>query len=764
VNIRLFAALVSAASVLLSQDTTGVGSLRGSVGAPNVRICVQNTQKCATSDANGDFRLSELRAGSYILDVGGRLTTAVEVRAGLEGRVDILLAQSVTVTESVFVTPEEIKNSNYLIQAREIGKSAGALQDVSRYIQTLPGVAIGSNDFRNDIIVRGGSPLENLFVVDNVEIPNINNFANFASAGGTVSILDSELIRDVNFLTGGQPSPYINRLSGVLQIAQREGNREKFAGRATLGFAGAGAILEGPIKKEKGSWIISARRSFLDLFTKDVGFGGVPVNYSFNTKVLYDLTSKDRIWAVNFTGLDNIRLGPTNDKKPDSELATLDIRYDGWRSATGFNWQRLIGDRTVGLIGVTHSEAAVNQQVKDLIRFGTTGTNADDLIAKAPVVYREQNREGETTIKYDLTTYVPMIDKVQIGGSYKMFRINYDASQPLGDDSPFTAERNINRFAIRQSYNARQTGAYLQTAKNIGTRLNVTWGGRFDNYQYIGASRFSPRAGASFRLTNKLSWKASYGTFYQQPFFLFLSVFPINRGLAPIRADHYITGFSYVASDTLRMTVEGFAKNYSAYPVSTEYRSLSLANTGDTFAVSDLLFPMTSAGRGRVRGIEFFIEKKFSQKWFGQSNLSFSRTRHAGLDGIMRPGSFDYPFLFNAVGGYRLNSKWEFSSRLAYFGGRPYTPFNEILSKQQRRGIFDLTKVNGVRASDYFRFDFRVDRTLTFRDKPLLIWLGLQNATNRKNFANATWDREKNELKISNQLGLFPLVGLDWRF
>ena len=130
----------------------------------------------------------------------------------------------------------------------------------------------------------------------------------------------------------------------------------------------------------------------------------------------------------------------------------------------------------------------------------------------------------------------------------------------------------------------------------------------------------------------------------------------------------------------------------------------------------------------------------------------------------MRPGSFDYPFLFNAVGGYRLNSKWEFSSRVAYFGGRPYTPFNEILSKQQRRGIYDLTKVNGVRASDYFRFDFRVDRTLTFRDKPLLIWLGLQNATNRKNFANATWDREKNELKISNQLGLFPLVGLDWRF
>jgi hypothetical protein len=426
--------MAACSTLAFGQDTTGVGAISGSVSDPggsavgNVRICVKGTQKCVVSDERGAFHMSELRAGTYVLEVtaAGRASlasNAVDVRAGLDGRVDITLpkidavAQSVTVTESVFVAPEEIKNSNYLIQAQEIGKSAGALQDVSRYIQTLPGVAIGSNDFRNDIIVRGGSPLENLFVVDNVEIPNINNFANFASAGGTVSILDSELIRDVNFLTGGQPAPYINRLSGVLQVAQREGNREKFAGRATVGFAGAGVILEGPIKKEKGSWIVSARRSFLDFFTDDIGFGGVPVNYSFNTKALYDLTSKDRIWMVNFTGLDDIRLGLSDKTKPeDGEVGTLDIRYDGWRSATGFNWQRLMGDRTVGLLGVTHSEAKVGSQVKDLVRFGTTGASVDELISRAPVVYREQNREGESTIKYDLTTYVPMIDKVQAGG------------------------------------------------------------------------------------------------------------------------------------------------------------------------------------------------------------------------------------------------------------------------------------------------------------------------------------------------------------
>ena len=291
----------------LAQDTTGVGAISGVVvnaaGQPaaGVRVCALDTASCATSDAQGAFRIGELRAGSYRLEMlpleGLPFTSEpVDVRAGLDGTVEITLPtvegleQTVTVTAPAFQAPEEVKNSGFLVGPREILKSAAALQDVSRYVQGLPGVVIGSNDFRNDIIVRGGSPLENLFVVDNVEIPNINAFANFASAGGTVSLLDAELLQDVTFLTGGYPAPYINRTSSVMQVTQREGNRKQFGGWATLGFAGAGAILEGPINAGKGSWVVSARRSFLDFFTDDVGFGGVPVNYSFNGKAVYDLS------------------------------------------------------------------------------------------------------------------------------------------------------------------------------------------------------------------------------------------------------------------------------------------------------------------------------------------------------------------------------------------------------------------------------------------------------------------------------------------
>ena len=304
----------------------------------------------------------------------------VDVRAGLDGTVEITLPtvedfqQTVTVTAPEFRAPEAVKNSGFLVAPREILKSAAALQDVSRYVQGLPGVVIGTNDFRNDIIVRGGSPLENLFVVDNVEIPNINAFANFASAGGTVSLLDAELLQDVTFLTGGYPAPFINRTSSVLQVTQREGSRKEFGGWATLGFAGAGAILEGPIDAGtgtgKGSWVVSARRSFLDLFTEDVGFGGVPVVYALNAKAVYDLTPRDRIWLVNIAGVDEIRLGLTESTDLEEEIANFDIRYDGWRSATGFNWQRTFGSRGVGLLGISHSQAKVGQQVKDLVAQG----------------------------------------------------------------------------------------------------------------------------------------------------------------------------------------------------------------------------------------------------------------------------------------------------------------------------------------------------------------------------------------------------------
>ncbi len=767
----------------VAQDTTGIAQISGKVVGPDgagvagYKVCASEAKRCDTSKDDGTFRIPELRTGSYELvvtlnDRNELKTTRVEARAGVDSSVTITLPkidaveQSITVSDAVFLPPEEVKNSGYLIGQREIYKTAGSLQDVSRYVQTLPGVAIGSDDFRNDIIVRGGSPLENLFIVDNIEIPNINAFANFASAGGTVSLLDAALIQDVTFLTGGYPAPFINRTSGVLQIAQREGDRERFRGRATVGFGGGGTILEGPIKKGKGSWVVSARRSFLDFFTDDVGFGGVPVLYTYNAKALYDLSPRDRIWVANISGNDRIRLGATEEpNEEDEELNNLDIRYDGWRSATGFNWQRLFGERGVGLLGLTHSEARINSTVRDLIRFGLPpGQTVEEQIANAPTVFSEASAEGESTIKYDLTAYVPGLEKLQLGGSYKIFRLRYNTASPLGEDTPFSIVPGVNAFTVNTSFLAYQPGLYVQSTRNLGSRWNLTWGGRLDRYGYLGESRFSPRAGISYRLTSRTSLRGSYGRYFQQPFFQFLVPFPENRNLIPWQAEHFVAGVSQTLSPTLRLSVEVYRKNYKDYPVALQFPTLSLANVGDTFDVSSILFPLTSAGRGRVTGLEVFVEKRFSEKWFGQMNFSKLRAQHGGLDGVLRTASFEYPYIFNAVGGYRLNRKWELSARAAYLTGRPYTPFNVEESTRQRRPIFDLTRVNEERLPDYFRLDIRADRTFTVRGKPVLVFVGAQNVTNRKNIAGIGWNRSLNRQTQGEQLGLFPLIGLDWRF
>ena len=777
------AVLALAATSASAQDTTGAGAISGVVvnaagqRTGGVRVCALDTPSCAVSDAQGVFRIGDLRAGAYRLEIlpleGLPFTTdAIDVRAGLDGTVEISLPkadsfqQVVTVKAEAFQQPEEVKNSSFLVGPRQILKSAAALQDVSRYVQALPGVVIGGNDFRNDIIVRGGSPLENLFVVDNVEIPNINAFANFASAGGTVSLLDAELLQDVTFLTGGYPAPYINRTSSVLQVTQREGNRARFGGSATLGFAGAGAILEGPINAGKGSWIVSARRSFLDLFTQDVGFGGVPVVYAFNAKAVYDVTPRDRMWMVNIAGIDEIRLGLTDSTDLEDEIANFDIRYDGWRSATGFNWQRTFGARGVGLLGVTHSEAKVGQQVKDLVAQGVPPPDVppEVIIARSPVVYFEDSREGETTLKYDLTVRVPFFDTLQAGGSVKTFRINYAAESPYGNDTPYSPVPGVDPLFLDTRFRSYQTGAYVQASKQVVPRVNVTLGGRFDHYAVLSQARFSPRAGIKVRLTNALSWNSSFGSYYQQPAFLFVAAFPQNASLVPWRADHYVTGVAWSPTAGMRVTAEAYRKNYSRYPVASDLPTVSLANIGDTFDVREILFPLTSAGEGYSEGLELFVEKRLTSKLYGQGNLSFSRTRHAGLDRVLRPGSFDYPFVFNLVGGYRLSSAWEVSARLSWLSGRPFTPYDPAASAAQRRGVYDLTAVNAGRAPDYGRVDLRVDRTFTVWGESLNVFGGVQNLTNRRNFASYTWNRRTNTQQFGEQQGLFPILGFDWRF
>ena len=410
----------------------------------------------------------------------------------------------------------------------------------------------------------------------------------------------------------------------------------------------------------------------------------------------------------------------------------------------------------------------MDSTVKDLVRDGplAPSTPVDLAIADGAVTFRQDSTEDETTFKYDLTLHAGSAGEYRVGGTQKIFVNDYVTLSPLGYDGPFTVVPDRNPIDLRERFTATQSGAYIQGTHELARGLRLTLGGRVDRYAQFGMShlRMSPRASLSLALAENLSWNASWGIYHQTPVYLFLAAFPENRSLAPARADHWVTGFAWTPGRDLRLTVEAYSKRYRAYAVATQFPALSFANVGDTFDVRDILYPMTNAGHGEVAGVELFAEKKFNRLWFGQLNLAYSRARHAGLDGQLRPGAFDRPFVFNALGGRRIGRKWEIAFRASYLQGRPYTPFDLELSESQRRGIFNLDQVNSMRYDAFFTLDLRVDRTFTVRGNKVLMYVGVQNSTGRENPTTLLWNRVTNTPEFASGLPRFPLVGLEWDF
>ena len=623
----------------------------------------------------------------------------MDVRAGLDGTVEITLPTVENLQQTVTVTAPALRargGENGLSgAASEILKSAAALQDVSRYVQGLPGVVIGTDDFRNDIIVRGGSPLENLFVVDNVEIPNINAFAKFASAGGTVSLIDAELLQDVTFLTGGYPAPYINRTSSVLQVTQREGSREQFGGWATLGFAGAGAIVEGPINGGKGSWMVSARRSFLDLFTAGRR-ASAACRCCIRSTARPSTTSRRGIASGWSASRASTRFGWASQSPPTSKTrlpTSTSATTAGARHRLQLAAPSVAGRRPVRRHPL-RSQSRPAGEGSGVAGRAAAGVPPEVVIARSPVVFFENSREGETTLKYDLTVHAAAVRQGAGRRQLKMFRVDY-----TWDRRTATTLRTRRWPASTRSSSTRGSGrirpAPTSGLQAVTSRVNVTLGGRFDHYAILSQARLSPRAGVTVRLADTLSWNSSAGSYYQQPAFLFLSVFPQNASLVPWRADHFVAA-SPGRPSLLRVTAEAYRKKYSDYPVASDSHRVAGQHR------RHLQHPRNPVSadqrrRGYSEGVEFFVEKRLTSKLYGQGNLSFSRTRHAGLDGVLRPGSFDYPFVFNLVGGYRLSPAWELSARLSFLSGRPYTPYDQAVSTAQRRGVYDLARVNAAR-------------------------------------------------------------------
>lgn len=656
--------------------------------------------------------------------------------------------------------------------AAEVMSSAGTYGDSSRYLQLFPGVVFNTDE-SDDVLVRGGNPIENLYLVDGIEVPNINHIATEASTGGLVSMIDTTALDNVDLRTGGYDASYEERLSSIVDIHTREAKSNQRHTEMDLGFVGAGGVTESPLAGG-GSLLVSAHRSLLNLFTNDIGLDGVPIYTNGMVSAHRKLTSKDEVSVLGLGGADSINI------KPQAldwiETNTIQTQYSGWRGTMGVRWQHMFSGHNFGNLTVSDSEQheTIAQQ-NQFINTNVPGEHSPLSDVLTPV-YSEQTHDGMVNVRYD--DYLAFGSKLTViaGGALHSYRINYDVSQPEGQQSALNSNpEHTDATSFAPHLTSLERGGYAEATWHVNDHWSVSGGGRTEMFQFGGHKTVTPRLNSVVVLPSHIAMHTSFGEYAQMPSFIYLTSWPPNSKLNPIRARHIIAGVDLYNGHGSKLGIEAYQKNYRDYPVSTEYPTLSLANMVDTLGQQFLWIPLISQGTGTARGIEVFGRTHVGSHILGQANIAYSRAEYAGLDGIKRPGNFDYPIVANCAGIYQTGRKYEASWRYEYSTGRPYTPYLLNVAAAQDRPIYDLNRVNALRGPAYSRLDLQFDRTFLIGSQRIIAYAGLENVFDRQNLLGYYWmprlgamggcttDPERC-VSAQYQMSRFPNFGLRYAF
>jgi hypothetical protein len=717
---------------------------------------IQITLKTGT-DENGYFILSDIPVGIYSVkfsSIGYKslIKDFISVNSGsslnLLAELELASTDEINVEAERFEKPVDISNSFKNLSFEEIRRSPGGFEDIGRVIQTLPGVSF-VNDGRNDLIVRGGSPAENLFLVDGAPIKNINHFGSQGATGGPASIIDLNFIREVNFLTGGFPAKYGDKLSSVIDIKLREGNRKKFMGNLNLSATGLGGILEGPIgSSQKGSWLFSVRRSYLDFVFNAVGFGFIPEYNSMQLKGVYNL-NEHNILTVNAVGnLDKVSFN--NDKLDDRQKNENILKNNQYGYTYSLELFTLLSDKSYSNINLSRSYS----------NFDYSGRDAS-FIEK----FKNQSVESENVLKVEYNLLPNKNTEIATGIEWRI--INFANVIKTAQDTLYTLNPNTgSRYILpaldfNTDYTTYKASAFLQVTQKIFKIFKFNLGLRYDYFDFIKKKNLvSPRASATVSLRSNLNLNFSYGVFYQSPSYVWLVSNSQNRDLKNIRADHYIAGIEYLPAKDARFTIEVYYKKYSDYPASTLRPYFVLANNGGNYENTSNfgLEPLISAGVGYAKGIELFFQKTLSEVLYATVNISLFKARYTSLDGIERKSDFDNGLLFVSNGGYIAGKGWELSAKFRYFGGRPYTPINSADGSQS------ISQYNSARLPDYYSLDVRADKRWNFKKWTLVTYVDIQNITGKKNISGYQWNKYTKVIDSNKSIGVFPTIGINAMF
>lgn len=731
----------------ISQTKTGIisGEVRDAVTKqplPGANIIVDGTNMGSACDENGYYVIKNVSPGNYILKASmigyeSAVYTDVTINPNRNHSVNFELhsaaleLQEVKVSADYFSKPDENPVSFRTLSPEEIRRSPGSAEDIFRVMQSLPGVATAGARSAQ-LIVRGGSPDENLTLLDNIEVYNPIHFARTGESMGIISIVNPALLQKVDFLTGGFPVRYGDKMSSVFDMSLREGNKEVFNTDANLNIAGFGVMLDGPLI-ENSNMVFSLRRGFFDLITATLDRPAAPSYYDAVGKVTYDLNNKNRISLVGFYYLDLIeKTGST--KQENATWNRYDyLTRDDYGAAIGVNWRSLISEKAFSLVTASYTSNGWNT---------LQGTEAD------PTIMGEDIREDEFSLKSEINYQLSSNINLKLGGQFKVINSRNESWSP---EDTLRNGTIIPASAILYLPDATTKGAlFLQSSFKIFDPLIITTGLRYDYFALTEENNFSPRISLSYNLTDQTTFNLAWGKYYQSPASYQIAPDERNLLLNSSYATHYIAGIEQRLGYDTKASIEVYHKELSNLIVAPDSSNL-LINTGSGYA----------------QGIEFSLQKKFTDGFVGSASYSYSISKRRDYESTsLYDFEYERPHIINLIFGLEIGAGWQIGTKFQYASGNPYTP---VIGVSERNNTFYLVdgEKNSARYPDYHKLDLRIDKQFVFENWSFSVYLDLWNVYNRDNVISYSFKAESDGTITTTpryDFGITPILGFTAKF
>ncbi len=699
-------------------------------------VLVEGTDKGAVTDENGNYEITGLAPGLYNVRVSfvGFADAAeyeIQVSNARAAVVNIEMEENAqALTEVVVKSPPFRKTEESPVSLRTIGvaeimRNPGGNRDISRVVQTLPGVTTPAS-FRNDLIIRGGAPNENRFFLDDVEVPVINHFATQGASGGPVGILNVNFLQEVDFYSSAFPANRGNAASSVFNFRQRDGRDDRLGGTFMVSATDIGASLEGPIG-DKTTFLVSARRSYLQLLFQAFGLPFLPTFNGFQAKVKTKFDSRNELYFIGLGAIDQFRLNlEANETEEQQFLLDVLPVSPQWNYTNGLVYKHYTSN---GFWTVVLSRNMLNNESEKYA--GNDDSREDNLILR----YRSQEIENKLRVEHTLRKG---IWKTTYGFGYERVTYNNRTFNRIFTSSGPQTVNFSSAFGMNKYY------AFAQlSSKFLGDRLVLSGGLRADANDYAPQmanplDQLSPRISASYNLTDRIAANFNTGIYFQLPPYTLMGYQEdgrfVNRdnGLRFIRNDHLTAGLEWNTTSNARITLEGYYKRWHHYPFLLR-DSLTLANLGGDFGILGNE-PALSRSRGRSYGLEFLFQQRLYKGLYGIVSYTLGWSAFEDKNGRFVPSSWDARHIANVALGKKFKRDWEVGINWRFQSGLPFTPFSEASALRlnwdvNNRGIFDYNLLNTRRRNAANAVDIRVDKKWFFKKWSLNVYVDIENLT-----------------------------------